>query len=297
VEAEKIARVFTNEQKADLDHRTSNNKIGEVVNLSQELNTIIWHKVNNLSQVADINYNEILDVYHDVCILNICSMIEIDKAKSEFRVSVDDELKKIRTQRLEVNNSKTVKPAFLGFIASTKNFNNSISKDYKYHDTTMDYLIKALNKYRAVRQDSFSASFTECFKFDGFDNNVVNRRQLKNVIDLCYVKKSRVSYLYSKKQYFTSEEIRILLENYRENLFHSFSNMKISVHTIYKLLTVIDDEKHSFISKTLFELLFTRHNDIMISLMDNISPSRSYIDKDPCGEIVLYGINFMKNSL
>ena len=294
VEAEKIARVYTNEQKADLDHKTSNNKIGEVINLSQELNTIIWHTVNNSGQVADLCYEEILAIYHDVCLLNICSMVEIDKAKKEFKVSVDDELKKIRKKWLEKIDSKTVKPAFLDYIAETKGYGDNASKVSKFYDTTMDYIVRLLNKYRFPRQEKETILFSDCFKFDSFDNYKVNRRQLSTIVDMCYHAKGRIAHLYSIKFHFSSHERNILVQNYKNALIHTFTNMKMNPHTLYKLMTLIDCKEHSAIKNIVFELLFSLHNNSVIDLLDSISPSRSYIEKNTNGELLLYGIKFKK---
>ena len=54
VEAKKIKRFYTAEQKADLDIKTSNNQIGVIINLSQELNSKVWDKLNNGAKLEDI---------------------------------------------------------------------------------------------------------------------------------------------------------------------------------------------------------------------------------------------------
>lgn len=46
VKAKKTVRYYTAEQKADLDIKTSVNKIGDIINLSQELQTYMWHQLN-----------------------------------------------------------------------------------------------------------------------------------------------------------------------------------------------------------------------------------------------------------
>lgn len=70
VKSTKTKRNYTSYQKADLDIKTSTNKIGEIVNLSQELNTLIWDKLNN-------NDKDIMDIYYDVCQLDVMSNLEI----------------------------------------------------------------------------------------------------------------------------------------------------------------------------------------------------------------------------
>lgn len=81
LEAKKIARFYTDEQKADLDVKTSVNKIGEIVNLSQQLNSLYWQNINNGQ-----SFEENEELYEDICKLAALSNVEIDKAKKEYAV-------------------------------------------------------------------------------------------------------------------------------------------------------------------------------------------------------------------
>lgn len=62
VEAKKTTRYYTAKQKADLDIKTSVNKIGDIINLSQELQTYMWHQINH-----DASYKNIEDLFFDIC--------------------------------------------------------------------------------------------------------------------------------------------------------------------------------------------------------------------------------------
>lgn len=71
-----MKRHYTPEDQADLDQKTSVNKIGEIINLSQELNSLLWDRMYH----GEV-YEEVRELYHDICQLDILSGIEIDKAK------------------------------------------------------------------------------------------------------------------------------------------------------------------------------------------------------------------------
>ena len=73
VEAKKIKRYYTDEQKADLDVRTSVNKIGEIVNLSQQLNSLFWQNIYNGQSIEDNK-----ELYDDICKLAVLSNVEIN---------------------------------------------------------------------------------------------------------------------------------------------------------------------------------------------------------------------------
>lgn len=72
VDSKKTRRSYTSAQQADLDVKTSVNKIGEIINLSQELNSLFWDKFN-----SGIPFSEISDIYYDVAMLDVMSGIEI----------------------------------------------------------------------------------------------------------------------------------------------------------------------------------------------------------------------------
>ena len=46
---------------SELDHDTSENKIGEIVNLSQKLNSIIWNEMHGGAPME-----KVLEIYNDV---------------------------------------------------------------------------------------------------------------------------------------------------------------------------------------------------------------------------------------
>lgn len=72
VESKKSKRFYTARQKSDLDFKTSENLIGEIVNLSQELNTLIWDMLNNGAAMDDV-----YPIYCDVAKLDVMSGLEI----------------------------------------------------------------------------------------------------------------------------------------------------------------------------------------------------------------------------
>lgn len=295
VTAKKSKRFYTNSDKSDLDYRTSENKIGEIVNLSQELNTLMWDIINSSKKDLYDCYNDIKEIYHDICILNVLSCIEIDKAKKEFDISSTLEIKEIKDKwsRYTFDN-KTIKPAFLGFIASTKGYRNPQKKKYNYHKTTMDYLLREINRYRSKKTDtSKSIPLSACFEFPDFNSNSVNRKQTNKIVQMCEITISAINAVWSK-EYYTVEEKYLLTQRYKEDLVFSIQKMKINKHTLYVLITFTDMKKYSRISKLLFYILFNYENELLIELMTELNPSSSYIKEEVNGDISLYGINFKR---
>ena len=73
VSGAKKPRHWNESDMADLDIKTSKNLIGEIINLSQECNSQIWHTL-----ASGGTYDDVRDLYLDVCKLSIASKIEID---------------------------------------------------------------------------------------------------------------------------------------------------------------------------------------------------------------------------
>ena len=73
VESIKLKRSYTPEQQCDLDVKTSVNKIGEIVNLSQVLNSLYWDKYHH-----GATHEELHELYCDVSILDVMSNLEIN---------------------------------------------------------------------------------------------------------------------------------------------------------------------------------------------------------------------------
>lgn len=295
VAAKKSKRYYTNTQKSDLDYKTSENKIGEIVNLSQELNTLMWDFINKSNKPLKDCYDDIKEIYHDIYILNVLSCIEIDKAKKEFDISSSTEIKEIKEKWAKKTfDNKTVKPAFLGFIAQTKGYRNPQRKKYNYHKTTMDYVLREINQYRSEKTDmSELIPLSECFRFDDFNSNSVNKKQVNKIIKMCETTTSSINAVWSK-DYYSTEEKYLLTSRYKENLVFDIQKLKINIHTMFSLIEHTDMKKYSHISKLLFYVLFNYKNNDIIEIMTKLNPSNSYIAEDKDGEIELYGIHFKR---
>lgn len=123
ISSKKTKRQYTNSEKADLDVKTAVNKIGEIINLSQEINTLIWDMLN-----SGTAFDEILPLYCDVAQLDVMSGIEIDRAKKEFVVDNTLELKYLKEKyNRRDDNGRLIKPNFFGHISRQKGYLNAAS--------------------------------------------------------------------------------------------------------------------------------------------------------------------------
>jgi len=294
VTAKKVNRVYNAAHQADLDFRTSSNKIGEIINLSQELNTIMWETINSLPSSCPESeiYDSIKNVYYDICQLSIMSGIEIDKAKKEFDVDADQEIKKIKQKHIKRDSdNRTIKPNFLGFIAKTKGYYDPTKKNYRYHNTAMDHILRAISKHRSTKsKGSDFIPFSECFCFEDYNIKLVKYDQIKKILNWCYTTSSRITAIWSCNYYDVSTKV-IMSNREKSLLYAKINNLKLSLHTLYYLVGCVDNPRHSKIAKFIFYALFN-YGDMMNVFVNTIDSPTTYLANHKSGDMELYGLRF-----
>ncbi len=164
---------------ADIDRVISENLIGEVVNLSQKLNTIYWTMKNVYQIHIPINADEL---YKDICILAVLSNTEIDKAKRIYAVDVEKTLKELRGKYIKVYGRYFLEPEFWKSI--NINEPGKRGKDY-FKDVAaspMAYLYKESFNDRPGKY-ARGLSFEEAFGLD-YDSISVKPELTKKIIDI-----------------------------------------------------------------------------------------------------------------
>jgi len=293
----KSKRHYTSSDLTDLDDKTSNNKIGEIVNLSQELNSLLWDIVAKSGQSVEEQYEYIKEIYYDVCQLDVMSNIEIDKAKKEYPVDTTAELKKMRKKYenvLTMPDGRKKMPYFLGFIADIKNYKNINRKDYQKYDTSMDYLHICIGNKRASKSKGNDfLSLANIFKPLDYDKNKVNKKQLNKIIDLA---KNTYSYnqTIAQNSFLNNEEKHIYIGKAKEDLLYEINRMKINEYTMYRLLWNLEMEENSSIKNLLFYILFNYTNEILTNILLQYNRINTFLIEDNDGEIVIYNKKFTK---
>ena len=283
VTAKKTKRHYTKEEMADLDTKTSENKIGEIINKSQELNSLLWDKLSRLSKngervSASEHFDEIKELFYDICQLDVMSCIEIDKAKKEFAVNNTRELKYICEKykdELTDLEGKAIRPKFFEFLSKEKGFDKMSAgkKAYIKHNTTMDYLHEILNDRNRCSYDTKETKkLTDCFVTDNYNRGSVNKRQLKNIREslLSYTNKRKAIWKSESMDY---EEKRISVNRLREEMLYDFNKISINESTFYELVKTIDNDNYKEIRNVLFDILFNLDNFYTTDMFKNMKKS------------------------
>lgn len=292
IDARKVKRYYTPEQQADLDIKTSVNLIGEIINLSQELNSLMWDMMYNGS-----SYNDIEELYFDICQLDVMSGIEIDKAKKEFDVDNKKELNLIREKYKSILTDKYNKkkmPHFFSHISKQKGYYNPKKRNYTKYHTSMDYLQTVVNSFRIrtpYKKDNLPfVAILDNRKFFTSHINYVQINKIHKAIRE-YVKKR--SLIFSSDISKDDKFEKVSLE--KENLIAEINGETIGFSTLFNMLLSIENKENSDIKNILLEVLFLCGSE---SFKKAIICSRNMIDcLEPCepGEkhdIKLYDIPY-----
>ncbi|HCC07280.1 MAG TPA: hypothetical protein DEP72_03810 [Clostridiales bacterium] len=151
-----------------LDHFLANNSIGEIVNLSQIINSYM-----NEAIILGKDKEEINELYNLSSRLSSLSQIEIDKSKKNFHnVDVKRELGKIKRSKYIKHIEKTIKyevkketkkkkvkktfvPMFFKNIVANKKY------EFREFKTPMDELIKVLDDIKNAKRKSCKKKFED----------------------------------------------------------------------------------------------------------------------------------------
>lgn len=303
VSAKKIKRYYTNEQKADLDVKTSVNKIGEDINLSQQLNSLFWQHIHNGETFEDN-----AELYYDICKLAVLSGIEIDKAKKEYEVDVCKELNQIKekykiTKMVKDNNGETtekvVKPMFFKMITIENGYDISERHLYKYFDTPMDYLQKRLSKFqfrlgREQKQDILP--FSSIVKKVIIPNdNGYYYRQMKRIIDIVRDTNKELRNLYKDYEEKTKEEkeeVKSIASEIKQTCVEYVNDISMHNATMYLLLTALDKKENRDVKRRIFLTLFGTPNKTFFTMISDNQGIINELYECSDGSITLYDLKY-----
>lgn len=292
VESKKTKRCYTSMEKSDLDVKTSVNKIGEIINLSQELNSLFWDRMNRGAA-----FEQIQEIYYDVAMLDVMSGIEIDKAKKEFTVDNAAEYRRLKAKYARCDaRGRAIKPNFFGVVARKKGYYDNKKKAYQFHETTMDYVQHTMNrlKLRAV------APAEEPFSYI-LDPILAHSKgawypQVERIISAARDCAGEVAAVHSAEDIDGAVKYT-MVQSIKAEFAEYIASIQCNTSTMYVLLKTLDREDMSDIRQTLFTLLFGTGNSSFYQLIES---SREPVDiavECLTGEIVLYGRIFSAHRL
>lgn len=306
ISAKKMKRYYTNSQKSDLDVKTSVNKIGEDINLSQYLNSIFWQNIHK-GQTFEQNK----ELYGDICKLAALSGVEIDKAKKEFEVDTGREIrilkdkynivKLFKNKKTGETEEKNIKPMFFKMITLENGYELSENNCYQYFHTPMDYLQKQANDFnfkelRHIKNDVLP--FSTIVK----RNRDVNPqgfyyKQRDRIIDLIRDTNKELKVLYTDYDTKTKEEKREIgmqASEIKQGCTDYINDMALHETTMYLLLLAIDSTDYKDIKRRVLLTLFGTPNKVFYSMIRDNQDKLETLVEDPKGTELLYDIKYSR---
>lgn len=261
------------------------------INLSQELNSLIWHHLTNGG-----TYEDVRDIYLDVCKLSVASGAEIDRAKKEFLIDTGVELRQLRAKYKVLNqDDKTVKPHFFAHIAKQKGYYNPDRKEYRKFKTSMDYLQECVNSYNVSRKGKVNKNsfipFSDVVNRSRFRYEYVNDRTVYEILTGAEQLHNNIVRTMSDSS-ITPDEQRIRAGEYKREFTESIGQWDFNTHTMIALLQAIEKEENKPYQRLLFYSLFGYPNTSFYRVIRDSAEKLPEIHEDPLGNMTIYGKKF-----
>lgn len=330
VESAKRNRRYTNREKADLDIKTSVNKIGEIINLSQELNSILWDRINKGASIDDV-----MELYCDISQLDVMSNLEIDSAKRENPANNTRELQLLK-KKYDVRDKKNrhVRPLFFKYIDGYKGYRDdyhvyveqddefqklfktdkykdaqTIKKEsanniviergrmsYLKHETSMDYLQKCINRFYVPRDKEANHGLSYMLVPISDTKGEYQKDVEQQIVEIAREAKKDINSLWNDNEY-TNKQKRDKANEIREKFAVVLQEIQINEKTMRRLLGKLEEE-YSDVARFLFFSLLEQVRGFMLSgfhqiIQKSVSPV-SVLREDVDGDIQIYDFHYLK---
>ena len=330
VESAKRKRKYTNREKADLDIKTSVNKIGEIINLSQELNSILWDRINKGASIEDV-----MELYCDISQLDVMSNLEIDSAKRENPANNTRELQLLK-KKYDVRDKKNrhIRPLFFKYIDGYKGYRDdyhvyveqndefqklfktdkykdaqTIKKEsanniviergrmsYQKHETSMDYLQKCINRFYVPRDKEANHGLSYMLVPISATKGEYQKEVEQQIIDIAREAKKEINSIWESTSA-NKKTKRELAYEVQEKCSAALQEIQVNEKTMRRLLGKLEDE-YSDVTRFLFFSLLEQVRGFMLSgfhqiIQKSVSPV-SILREDIDGDIQIYDFRYLK---
>lgn len=330
VESAKRNRRYTNREKADLDIKTSVNKIGEIINLSQELNSILWDRINKGASIDDV-----MELYCDISQLDVMSNLEIDSAKRENPANNTRELQLLK-KKYDVRDKKNrhVRPLFFKYIDGYKGYRDdyhvyveqddefqklfktdkykdaqTIKKEsanniviergrmsYLKHETSMDYLQKCINRFYVPRDKEANHGLSYILVPISATKGEYQKNVEQQIVEIAREAKKEINSIWESTNP-NKKTKRELAYDVQIKCSAALQEIQINEKTMRRLLGKLEDE-YSDVTRFLFFSLLEQVRGFMLSgfhqiIQKSVSPV-SVLREDVDGDIQIYDFHYLK---
>ena len=286
MDSQKRKRKYTSADKANLDKFCDSDRIGVTVNLSQEINTILWGYINK-----DGDWDSAMKAYYDNCLLSILATIEIDSAKKEYPLDCNEEIQIVRARYDERDEEgRAIKPNFFAHVAKKKGYYDAKKKNYKKQLAPMDFVQDIVNfkkrnaVYNSVKKNGGLRSIGEIL---GANNSMQSARigYVDLVIAMIRIANNKMRLVYqSNENVLSKSEKRKVASQYFDRCVKGIQNMNLNTATMRELLIAMDRPENSDIKRKLWVILFSALGKEFFALLAENRKTVQTIEECAVGE-------------
>lgn len=248
---------------ARLDRAIAENEIGNIINLSQFLNCLFWHRLMEGEYLDDLK-----PFYREICKLAVLSGMEIDKAKRLYDVDKYSALRKLTKYRERFKEKHGDLPNFYYFITGAY---DKIHEDNTANlNTPMAYIYDSVEAYSAMSTRIKRVPLLSLFDLDITDKDTNDSRSKVRIVDA--VTKAHRELTRLKINERDDEDAKRITRKKRADVFFecldAVSGSIKNDHTLYLLLSAIDKATDKDITQAkslLFACLLYEKNGRLLS--------------------------------
>ena len=267
----------------ELDYNTSENKIGEIVNLSQKLNSVLWDKLSR-----GYDYESIQGIYEDVCKLAVLSGIEIDKAKRAYdKVNVSKEISKITKKH------SVIAPEFFREI----DFDYGVKeRQYAFYNAPMEYVYRSVKDidYRKGKEKEIEyRAISDMLKEPTPKSTSTVYEHRDKIVSISKEYKEKLDFLYSELRRADDDEKDYLYAKIKQTKDERNEKVKELLSEEYVLYLILKEyEKEASENWHLYAPLL--ESELFKSMLEQSKVKMQKIVEKDDGEYDLYGLKFAK---
>ena len=241
---------------AMLDQTIAKNKIGEIVNLSQFLNCLLWDSLFREDEACDYVP---MQVYYDICILAVMSGMEIDKAKRLYSADSTKVLARLRhyRQNFKKKNGGNL-PAFYKFIVGDESAD--VGENTAKLEAPMSFVHDAVAAFPGRAAYTKNIPLSELFELDPTDTGANDTHKKQNIIKAVTEAHTQITAMQTAMKEADDDEKLILCDEANEVYqicLKTVSKNVVNDHILCMLLSEIDHpDKSKYDIKSARYLLF-----------------------------------------
>lgn len=236
---------------AKLDRAIGENKIGEIVNLSQFLNSVHWNSFFNADITTPEKHEakkaELYGLYFDICKLAVLSGMEIDKAKRLYPVDANKVLRLLSKRKRDFKKAHGDKlPDF--YYAMIGNEDKMHGDSAVKLDCPMSFIYDIVNECPVRAKPHATVKLSELFALDANERGENDTHKKQNIIEAVIDAHKKITLLQMQARHADTDGKRIILEKAQKVFADCLSVVSrniINDHILCMLLKELDNPKDS----------------------------------------------------